>query len=279
MLSTSTSRARLYPQETAQTQEVNVTNGTNGMRVQIKDITSNTELYNDIVASFPLNWTDPAPYIADREIRVRAAYIDGTTGAKLFYDQIIGIATNDDPVISVRLNPENDTVYLANATDGSTVTDIVINDVDELFELEASKTCAELYAYAMYTLFTEEGIRDLGQTIFAVDQANYRVDGRLIKNTSSPSEPIVLSGGYIVDMTTGNAIDLVDDTGGTLFLAPNHVVPFATGSGVTPSDVTDIANAVQTKLDDDFTLINTNISDLSDEQTLPNLLIKDKLSS
>jgi len=257
MLSTSTSRARLYPQGTAQTQEVNVTNGTSGMRVQIKDITSNTELYNDIVSSFPFNWTDPAPYVADREIRVRAAYIDGATGAKLFYDQIIGTATNDDPVISVRLNPEDDLVYLANAIDGSTVTDVTINDTDERFDLEASKTCAQVYAYAMYTLFTEDGIRDLGQTIFAVDQANYRVDGRLIKNTSSPSEPVVLSGGYIVDMTTGNAIDLVDDTGGTLFLAPNHVVSFATGSGVTPSDVTAIANAVQTSLDDDFAAIPT----------------------
>lgn len=38
---------------------------------------------------------------------------------------------------------------------------------------------------------------------------------------------------------------------------PVEVLLVSTGSGVLPSDVTDIANAVQTELDDDFALIPT----------------------
>jgi hypothetical protein len=57
--------------------------------LQIYDLTSNTTLYNNYVASFPYTWTDANPYVADREIRVRAMYQNGTT-AKLFVDAIIG---------------------------------------------------------------------------------------------------------------------------------------------------------------------------------------------
>jgi hypothetical protein len=57
--------------------------------LQIYDLTSSTELYNDIVTTFPYTRTDPSPYVADREIRVRAMYQNGTN-AKLFIDTVIG---------------------------------------------------------------------------------------------------------------------------------------------------------------------------------------------
>jgi len=81
---------------------------------------------------------------------------------------------------------------------------------------------------------------------------------------------------------------------------PVEVLLISTGSGVLPSDITDIADAVQTvldddfaaiptaaenatavqtELDDDFAALTTDVAELTDAQTLPNLLILDKLSS
>ncbi len=243
LTSDATSRAELYPQDTPETQSVTVTNGVANTRIQVYDVTAAEELANEIVATFPYTWTDPVPYVADREIRIRASWVDGTD-AKHFVESVIGTATNSEPAISYRLNQTDDDVYIANAIDGSAVTGVEIDDATDHINLEASKTAGQIYAYECYWLYTEEGIRDIGQRIDAIDQANYRYTDTTIKNVSSPSVPVTVSGGYIVDATTGNAIDLVDNTGGTLFLAPDHVVPFATGSGVTAGDVTAIADAV-----------------------------------
>lgn len=41
----------------------------------------------------------------------------------------------------------------------------------------------------------------------------------------------MITGGYMKDSVTGEAIDVIDITGGTIFLASNLVVPFTTGGG------------------------------------------------
>lgn len=257
MTSTSVSRARLYPQDTPETQSVTVTNGVANTRIQVYDVTADEELANEIVTSFPYTWTDPVPYVADREIRVRASWVDGTD-AKNFVDTIIGTATDTEPALSYRLNQTDDDVYTANAIDGSTITDIEFVDSTMHININTGSISAgQVYAYEVYWLYTEEGIRDLGQTIEAVDQANYRVTGVTIKNVTSPETPLSITGGWLVDSVTGLAVTLLDTTGGSIFNAPDHIVPFATGSGVTPGDVIDIANAVQTELNDDFAAIPT----------------------
>ena len=254
LTSNATTRAEVYPIVVAvQTQEVNLTNGVAGSRVWIYDEDSNTELVNEIVSTFPFNWTDTNPYVADRTIHLRVSYVDGAS-AKMFVDEIIGVATNSDPVLSYRLNQTDDTVYNANAIDGSTVTDVTINDgTMEIGINTGTISIGELYAYEMYWLFTEAGIRDYGQSIHAVDQANYRVTGMSLKNITSPEEPLSITGGWLVDSTTGKMADLLDLTGGSIFNAPDHIVPFATGSGVTPGDVTNIASAVWEDLDNSKT--------------------------
>lgn len=245
LTSTSTTRARLYPQEQAQTQEVNVTNLVIGSRIQLYDLTSATELANEIVTGTTFDWTDPAPYVADREVRIRLSYVSGTS-AKEFVEAIIGTATNTDPILSYRASQVDDDVYNDNAIDGSAVTGVAIDDVDDLIEINtATRSAGQIYAYEMYWLFTSTGIAGDGERIEGVDQANYRVTNTEIKNvTTGPTVPVTITGGYMVDSTTGNSIDLVNTTGGTLFMAPDHVVPFATGSGVTAGDITDIAAAV-----------------------------------
>lgn len=225
-------------------QSVTLTNGVANSRVQIYDLTSNTELVNQVVTTFPFTWTDSVPYVADREIRLRVAYQSGAT-AKIFIDQVIGTATNASPAVNFLLNQENDAVYITNAIDGSTVTTVTIDDTALLVEVDTgSISLATIYAYETYWLYTEAGIRDEGRFILAVDPANYQLFDFKIKNVSSPTAPLVLTGGYVIDGDTGQAIDVIDTTGGTIFLAPEHVVAYAAGSGVTAGDIVSIADAV-----------------------------------
>lgn len=231
-------------------QSVTVTNGVAGSRLLIQDITtpaSPITLYSGVPASFPHTWTDPVAYVADRDIRVRAAYQSGTS-AKLFVDEEVGTVTLASPALSYRLNQQDDTVYQSNAIDGSTVTGITIDDPTMLINVSTSTiSLPSIYAYETYWLATAAGIIDEGRIINATDTANYVFKGGWkIKNTSSPSAPLTITGGYMVDAATGTAISLIDTTGGTIFLAPMHVVPYATGSGVTAQDKLDIAAATIT---------------------------------
>jgi len=253
MLSTTTSRGRLYPQETAETQSVTLTDGFDGSRVQIYDVTSSTELANEI-ATFPYTWTDPSTWVADREIRVRIAYQSGAT-AKTFVEAIIGTSTNTDPAVTYRVNQEDDAVYIANAVDGSTVTDVVKNSATDRIEINKSSgtiSAATLYGYEMYYLFTSTGIAADPQVITAIDTANYLVhESYKFKNvTTGPNVALTITGGWVRDSTTNLSITTVDTTGYTLFNAPDHVVSYATGSAVTPTDITDIAEAVQSSARD-----------------------------
>lgn len=133
------------------------------------------------------------------------------------------------PDLTYLVTQVNDTVYNTNAVNGSTTTGITISATR--YSMTVSRTCAQIYAFAMYTAFTETGIRDYGLAMTAVDTANYFLDEVLLKNTSSgPAIAISITGGWLRDYDTGVALDLVDTTGGTLFQSPDHVVAYASAS-------------------------------------------------
>lgn len=250
-------------------QSVTISGATAGSRIQIYDLTSNTELYNG-TPTFPYTWTDTNPYVADREIRLRVAYVNGTS-AKQFIDTVIGTSTSTTPAVAYQVNQQDDTVYNSNAIDGSTITTVTIDDNNLLIEVDTGTiSVKDVYAYEMYWLFTATGIADEGKAIVAVDVANYAIYGFKIKNVSSPSVPLTITGGWVTDGDTGVAIDIVDTTGGTIFLAPDHVVAYATGSGVTPTDKTDIIEGVWDELLSGHTTsgsagnILTNVADDAD---------------
>jgi len=228
-------------------QTVTINGGISGTRIQLYDITADEELVNEVVSSFPFEWTDPDPYVADREIRLRAALVDEDE-AKVFVDQVIGTATNAVPAIAFLLNQQDDLIYNLNAIDGELVEDVTIDESVLIAQIDTGQlSWQELYAYQVYWLFTEEGIQDEGQKITAVDQANYLFDDLIISNVTDPEVPLIMTGGYARNLTTGQTIDVFDTDGGRTFNAPDHVVAFATGSGVTAGDKTDIISGVWNK--------------------------------
>jgi hypothetical protein len=208
-------------------QSVTVSNGVAGTLLLIQDVTNSADpvtLYFGTPATWPHTWTDSADYAADREIRVRAAYQSGTE-AKLFVDEVIGTSTYATPALSYQLNQEDDTVYNTRAQDGAAVSGIAINDASLLIEVTTGTIeWGALYAYEVYWLATEAGMIDEGRIITALDSANYVFEGAWkIKNMSSPSVPLVITGGWGRSAADNTTQSLIDTTGGTIFAAPDQV--------------------------------------------------------
>jgi hypothetical protein len=119
------------------------------------------------------------------------------------------------------------------------VTGITIDDTHLLINIdESSLSWGDIYAYETYWLSTEDGIRDEGRIIDAVDTANYKFYFFKIKNVGTG--PLVITGGYGVDAVTGSVLDLMDTTGNSIFPSPDHVVPYSEGGSI-PSAVDNAA--------------------------------------
>lgn len=232
-------------------QSVTVSNGVAGTLLLIQDVTNPAvpvNLYLSTPSSWPHTWTDSTDYVANRDIRIRAAYQSGTS-AKLFVDELIGTSTYAAPSLSYRLNQQDDTVYNTKAVDGETVTGVTINDTALLIEVDTGTIeWADMYAYEVYWLATSAGIVDEGRIITALDTANYVFEGDWkIKNVSSPEVPLVITGGYGRSASDGTTLSLIDTTGGAIFSGPDQVYTtiVSTSAGVVTGDISEVEALVQ----------------------------------
>lgn len=218
-----TSQQQQYPLDLA---SISLTTLVAGSRVQLYDTTNSVELFNDVVAGTSLTYA--AAYTADFNCRVRVMYQSGVSAYKI--EEFVLPVTIDGA--SRAVTQTVDAIYNANAIDGSGITGIVIDDAGLRVRIDTgSLTWQQIYAYETYWLMTEEGIRDESRFIEAPDQANYILHDFKIINEITPAGPLVISGGLGVDGVTGDAIDVIDTSGGTIFCVPNVVIPFATGGG------------------------------------------------
>ena len=233
-------------------QSVTITGPTAGSRVQIYDTTNNVELFNS--TSGPYYWEDPLSPVGDRAIRVRISYVSGTT-AKTFIEQNIGTcgtaANNKD--VTYLASQTADSTYDSNAIDGSTVTGITFTDAaTDLVNCNiagGTVSWGTIYAAFVYWNFTSTGIANDFTYISAPDPANYLLSGMKVKNTSSPSVPLTITGGYGKDSTSGSVSDIMDTTAGSIFPAPDHVVNNIVtvgGVNIITGDIDDVAGRVLT---------------------------------
>lgn len=206
-----------------------------GSRIQLYDVDNTTELYNGVPSSTTL--TIAVPYTTDFTCRVRVMYATDTT-AKMFveFTEECGIDG-----FSRTVTQENDQVYIDNGIDGTAITDIVIDDGALLVEIDSGLlSWGYIYAYETYWLSTEEGIRDEQRFIQAIDTANYVFTDFKVKNvTSGPTVPLVITNGWGRDSVTGETIDIIDTTGGSIFSNPDLVIAYETtgGGGASAADV------------------------------------------
>lgn len=248
---------------------VTLTGFVSGTRIQIYDTTNSVELFNDIVLATSKVYTEA--YSVDRTIRVRASYVSGVT-AKMYTEQNLGPVTSSAPTVSRDLEQVADTVYDLNGVNGSLVTGITFTDsavdVVNVNIAGGATTWQDIYAAFVYWLFTATGIADDIAYVNAIDPANYQLTSMIIKNTSSPTVPLEITGGYGVDSTTLASIDLVDTTGGTLIFAPDHVVSKVVtvgGVNVITGDIADVPTVaeIRTEMDNNSTKLTTIDSNVS----------------
>jgi hypothetical protein len=103
----------------------------------------------------------------------------------------------------------------------------------------------EQYAAWVYYVFTSAGIATDIDYINAIDTANYEFTGIRWKNVSSPTAPLKVTGGYAWDSVTLDPMTLIDTSGGTIFLAPAHVVAYqTTGTYAITGDLQDALDAI-----------------------------------
>lgn len=222
----------LYPLDLS---PITISGFTLGSRIQLYDVDNTTELYNGIPSSTTL--TIAVPYTTDFTCRVRVMYTTDTT-AKMFveFTEECGIDG-----FSRAVTQENDQVYIDNGIDGTAITDIVIDDGALLVEIDSGLlSWGYIYAYETYWLSTEEGIRDEQRFIQAIDTTNYVFTDFKVKNvTSGPTVPLVITNGWGRDSVTGETIDIIDTTGGSIFSNPDLVIAYETtgGGGATAADV------------------------------------------
>ncbi len=223
---------------------------TSGSRVQLYDTLNGTEIYNAVVGSTSLVYSET--YSVDRTVRVRITYMSGTT-AKEMIEATVGTLTSSAPDISYNASQDNDATYISNAVDGSTVTGITINDSIDRVEIAIAGGTVpwkDIYAYQVYWLNTETGIRDDFAFIESPDPANYILTNFRIKNTSLPSVPLIITGGYGVDSSTGSIKDIMDTSAGSIFPAPDHVVSSVVtvgGTNIITGDIADVPTADEIK--------------------------------
>lgn len=227
-------------------QSVTVSGVVAGSRVQIYDATNSVELFNDTSG---YAWTDSVAAAAPRAIRVRVANQSGAT-AYNFIEANVGTCGTTSPsnAVTYLASQTPDTVYNANAIDGSAVTGITISDGIDRLVINiggGSVSWPQIYAYNVYWLTTSAGIVDDGSIITATDTANYSVT--LFKIRNSSATPLNITGGYGRDSTTGTVAPLIDTAGstGNIYQTPDHVIPYqTTGTYAITGDISTVLAAV-----------------------------------
>lgn len=167
-------------------------------RVRVNNSTDNIELYNAVVAGTSV--TIPSFWTTNKTLDVRVTNVIGLT-AYLPY-QAAGTLTSTGA--SFLVSQELDTVYNANAIDGSGITEfsadypniqIDINDGD------GATSVQRLYAWFEYTMHSSQGIITYFNGITAQDTLNYQVNTSVVNlefdNVSASSLPIKITGAYI----------------------------------------------------------------------------------
>lgn len=172
---TSVAQQNLYPLPI--TQNIgSVTNIQTGSRIRVFNVTTNTEIANEIVSG--TSWTylyDEGTDFTDGDlINVRIAKCSGATAYLDFEATALASANG----WSLFADQKNDEVYNSNGVDGTTITEFVFdypNVQIDINDPDGQTTVTRLYAWFVNELTTEEGIRILTGGLIAEDEANYKI--------------------------------------------------------------------------------------------------------
>ena len=175
---------------------ISVTGYTVGARLQLYSVTNAAEIYNGIPASGTLtitrNWS------SNETIRLRMARVVGIDADALI--QTTGLFTSSGA--SFLLSPVPDTVYEANAIDGSTVTEFTADypnvqiDINDADGVTSPQRC---YAWYMNNQMSAASIAAYHGAITAEDTSNYRINTAIanMRAQNVGTNAVVVSGARV----------------------------------------------------------------------------------
>lgn len=205
-------------------------------RVYIYDSTNLTDILNVISTGSSISYE--TGYVSDFNAIIRVMYMNGTE-AYLLEEMLETVGING---ITKTVSQTADWVYNANAISGSDVTGVTIKYSTDRIELDEDTTWPKIYARRTYRLYQENGIgeKDVNTYMIAIDPANYILSNFKLLNVTDPNVPVSITGGWAIDSVTRQSVDLIDNTGGSIFNMPEHVVAYYSGSGgggSTPAEI------------------------------------------
>lgn len=195
-----------------------------GTRVQVYNVGEATELLNDTIGTgglvlSGLTWT------GDAVIRLRA---DEESMLPL---ETTGVLTSSGlTFLNVQVE---DTVYTANAIDGSTVTEFSADGPNiqvDIDDPDGVTSVQRLYAWLQHYQTTEEGIAsDFFQAMTAFDELNYTIDSDLVdlKLDNVSATPVVIAGGYL---QRSDGATVIAATSGSIQMDPGRAYLAGAGS-------------------------------------------------
>jgi hypothetical protein len=190
-----------------------------GSRVQIYNVTTATEIANEIVAStsWVLDYYNESQFTAGDQIRIRIArlgYLPQT---------LLAVATTSG--FSVPASQQTDVIYVTNGINGSTVTEFTPdypNVQMDVSDPDGVTTVQRIYAWLRYTETTLNGIDLWFDVVTPTDEVNYFIDAAKLnlKIDNTSASPVTISGGriYRSDNTT-----IIAATSGSIQMDPDRV--------------------------------------------------------
>lgn len=197
-----------------------------GSRVQLYNVTDSTELYNGVLSSTGLNYA--TTWTADKTIRLRADHPD------YLPLEATGILTASG--LTFLATQAEDTVYVGNGIDGSTVTEFTADglaihvDVDDP---DGYTLVQRLYAWLQHYQTTAEGIAsEFFGAMVASDSANYVIDQDKadIHMDNVASSPLMIVGGYL---TRKDGSTVIAATSGSIQMDPGRAYVAPGGAAIT----------------------------------------------
>ena len=151
-------------------------------RLQIYNKTTGLEVYNSDPNSVTYSETyeNGTGISANDSIRITFTEINGGISFKSF--RTVVTASSDGFSVDASNFISSDSVYAANAIDGTTITKFTADYVNDEIDVSASAdfSAAEAYAFYCATLNTSVGIYDFWGGITAIDTGNYRINTSVV---------------------------------------------------------------------------------------------------
>ena len=240
----------LVYQSSAGTSVPIVVNGIiSGTKVRIVRIDTNTELAIGFAGAS--NFSTRVTWTTDLPIKANTVYVNGLT-AKAQASGLGTLTNLGETITMVQLPAVN---YIANGVNGSTVTGLNLDATNiEIDANEADNTMSvqEIYAWYLYTLMSDAGMRTIFGAIAPVNTAKYIVNTAVtnlkIHNLNTTSTLMVTGG--VIERSDGSSVRAngTNTVYGSLEMLAREVYTIETGvSGLTSTEATQLASIVPIK--------------------------------